>query len=608
MKISMIPNKIVKLIHASKGDTSLRKWAFEPYDNNGAINVSNIKDQLVYKTENGGTEQLLPVNTSTPTTSFFDGTINYGTDTDVEFTYKQSSYTGKARVKSIKGNTLCWNQLVQNGNFASTSGWSATRGTLSASNNVLSYTITELGSNIDQNRFVCGVPFVQNNKCIFTFEVKPLNTNEIRYGYKKTDNSVVYVGSITPVANQWNRVSVLIQPNASNRNGLYFGIDCRTNYSVNDIIQFRNVSIIDLTKMFGSGNELTIDQFKSLFPLPYYAYNSGSLLNFNGTGIKTTGKNLLPSQSVSSVTGVSIAENNGVYTLNGTTSGYQQAISTSTLTLPKGTYTLYSNGGDNNVLGVQIRSVDGTVTYASSLADASNFALTEQTEVKFRIVMYASTFVNKQIAPQLEFGSSATSYEPYTSSTLSLPISTYFPTGMKDVGTGENIVYDELSDKAITRVSQVDLGDLTYYYDSAHARFYTNITTMKNAAKLKCAMYETVAWNDGNGSNMGVYCSLSNPILSFWNSSYSDPDVFKSAMSGVYLNFELATYTETDIQNASLVCKDIEVPCYLSSGNLVCDATEELTNESGFFDAKLKIKDSSSVAYSSKFKLHVEDL
>ena len=221
---------------------------------------------------------------------------------------------------------------------------------------------------------------------------------------------------------------------------------------------------------------------------------------------------------------------------------------------------------------------------------------------------YGTTY-NNDICINISDSSKNGQYEPYTSSTTSLPISTYFPTGMKSAGS----VYDELSDKAITRVGSVDLGSLTWSYDSSTPRFVSSkpndiklVSSNNVVANLKCALYNVVHLNGLTG-DMSIAESTGG-FISVKNTSYTDATTFKSAMSGVYLNYELATYTETDIQNASLVCKDIEVPCYLNNGNLVCDATEELTNESGFFDAKLKIKDSSSVAYSSKFKLHVEDL
>lgn len=526
MKISMIPNKIVKLIHASKGDTSLRKWAFEPYDNNGAISVSNIKDQLVYQTENGGTEQLLPVNTSTPTTSYFDGTINYGTDTDVEFTYKQSSYTGKARVKSVKGNTLCWNQLVDSG--------------------TTSVTLT---------------------------------------------SGHVY---ITKVGTTWSRVSGTGQSIS-----VTGGSDC----------------VFDLTKMYKSGNEPTLDEFRSLFPLNYYAYNSGSLLNFNGTGIKTTGKNYVTNYlSDSTTANISWTQTDGVVTFSGKANGTTRTPSlTSAISLKKGSYILSgSKGGSNQTYGLRIQGyVNGSwvgIGINDNYDTEVAFTLNEDMDIRVvaRFSNVQTTDYDVTMYPMIRLSGTDSTFEPYTSSTLSLHISTYFPTGMKSAGS----VYDELSDKAITRVGSVDLGSLTWTYASGSwSCFTTNLPTKKVGETNMTMPIYSIGAMYGTTSDKIYFGNMNSSAVYIRDNSFSgDASAFKTAMSGVYLNYELATYTETDIQNASLVCKNIEVPCYLSSGNLVCDATEELTSESGFFDAKLKLKDSSSVAYSSKFKLHVEDL
>ena len=84
--------------------------------------------RLFFNIEAGGTEQLLPENTSTPTTTPILADIQYpdGLRTDQYFTYRETPTTvsNKARIKTIKGNTLVWNQLVQNGNFADgTTNW-----------------------------------------------------------------------------------------------------------------------------------------------------------------------------------------------------------------------------------------------------------------------------------------------------------------------------------------------------------------------------------------------------------------------------------------------------------------------------------------------------
>lgn len=594
MKISMIPNKIVKLIHASKGDTSLRKWAFEPYDNNGAINVSNIKDQLVYKTENGGTEQLLPVNTSTPTTSYFDGTINYGTDTDVEFTYKQSSYTGQARVKSIKGNTLVWNQrckTLASGNWATVS---IGTGSLTFADGVATFSTT---TNYGRFLYTPG-DLVNGHKYLLSVEIKGYANAVIDYGLGTQttySNQGCYMHTGVIADANWHRyLKVGTFTSGTDDKVLVENVSGASNLGE---IQVRNIMYFDLTQM---GLDVTENEFVSLFPLSMYTRDLGSLLNFNGTGIKTTGKNLINIDDVQ----IGKAWNGGSNTARAAV--YAPCFPNTQYTLSFGTLNV------DDILLIEKITEDATTTKRLSSVKTSNpFTFTTFAESYVFGFQFNKTNISVSdlngLNLQIEFGSSASSYEPYHTEITTLPISAYFPTGMKSAGS----VYDELSNKAITRIGAVDLGTLTWNVDANYGNtFYTRITNKANGQQnLICQSYAT--GQPGSVATMAdktVKGNGSNNYINIKDTSYSSASDFKTAMDGVYLNYELATYTETDIQNASLVCKDIETPCYLSSGNLVCDATEELTNESGFFDAKLKLKDSSSVAYSSKFKLHVEDL
>lgn len=343
---------------------------------------------------------------------------------DQYFTYRQTpvDYDGVAR-PSIKGNTLVWNQLLvpqSSGYFTSnrcTTVYTNGNSVSTATNQTTYYSF-----GIFRKTGSGGLRPIANHKYFFSAEVTINFEGSVKLGFDSGDEYV-------PIdTNKKTRLYFVKSTTSSSNTFVCFVSTVGGVYPTSsDTLSIDNWWICDLTQAYGEGNEPTADEFVSLFSLPMYAYDSGSLLNFNGTGIKTT-----------------------------------------------------------------------------------NADETEE-------------------------------------STTTLPISTYFPTGMKDAGNGANIVYDELSDKAITRIHQVDLGDLEFLYNSAQARFYAGIPEMKKGAKLKCAMYETVAWNSGSGSNMGMYCSSSSPTVSFWNSSYSDPDVFKSAMSGVYLNYELATYTEQDV-------------------------------------------------------------
>lgn len=50
----------------------------------------------------------------------------------------------------------------------------------------------------------------------------------------------------------------------------------------NGVINFKNVQIIDLTLMFGNGNEPNLNQCNSLFVADYYSYNTGEEMSLNG--------------------------------------------------------------------------------------------------------------------------------------------------------------------------------------------------------------------------------------------------------------------------------------------------------------------------------------
>lgn len=66
------------------------------------------------------------------------------------------------------------------------------------------------------------------------------------------------------------------------------GIICKEIYSY----EFSNINVIDLTVLFGEGNEpLTVAEFLRFFPNGNYPYNAGELISFNASKLKTVGFN-----------------------------------------------------------------------------------------------------------------------------------------------------------------------------------------------------------------------------------------------------------------------------------------------------------------------------
>lgn len=475
-----------------------------------------------------GTEELLPSNNSVPVTSPILADIAYP---DIRrynqyFTYRESPtpVDGLAKIKSIKGNTLVWNQLVQNGNFTNTSGWSGVRGTLSASNNILSYTVTELGGGGLQNRILRSVPIPAGHKVFVSISIKATKP----FVFLADANGEFYLKN--PItANEWNLCQA-IRTISTGMENLVFGCPSTIgDMAVGDVIQFKDVMLVDLTKM---GLDYITDpsDFTSLFSLPYYAYNQGTLLSFMGNGIKTTGKNLISNY----YTNTAINNSGNRYSNN-------SALTTNEIFVFENR-TLVASGTKQGDWFVH-KFKNGVYAGYSSISNSVPFTL--ETGVTSIIVQYNNSNEGTVLPVQgmVEFGSTASEYEPYTTQTTSLPIATYFPTGMKSAGT----VYDELTPtKGITRIGAVDLGTLSWTY-STDSQVFSSGAVLQRALTQNgiCASYEKIdGWYDFNRSNKSIFLPTNSNIVRIKDSGYTDATAFKTAMNGVYLYYELATPVE----------------------------------------------------------------
>ena len=361
-------------------------------------------------------------------------------------------------------------------------------------------------------------------------------------------------------------------------------------------------------------------EFISLFPLPYYDYNAGTLLSFNGTGIKTVGKNLF---DLSQFANGTITFADGV--LNGTGAQFHTAYGTyataKKLNCPKGSqitisfdaWTDQNATSSGNGLIIATYHYDGTHEDAmvpNATGTPRHFTLQRQDIEKIGW-SYGTQGANRWHIEnfQIEFGTE-TEYEPYTESTLSLPISTYFPNGMDGVGTA----YDELTNtKASKRMTRVDLGTLSFFYNASSVFFYATIPNLVNgmtyATESPNVMVQNYEYKGGgvgwaNMPNMSY--GFNGQDIRIKNTAYTSSAEFVNAVRGTYMVYELATYEETSFTTASLVTENAEIPLSNNDGVLIGKCTEELSAEPGFHDAKIKLSDSDGECYSNKIQLHIE--
>lgn len=112
--------------------------------------------------------------------------------------------------------------------------------------------------------------------------------------------------------------------------------------------------------------------------------------------------------------------------------------------------------------------------------------------------------------------------------------------------------------KFIQKVGRVDLGTLSWNYTSADdlSRFYIGLTDAKapinnnQLGNVLLANYENTDWNTFTNATYGKDMTItlrSDSVFFARNLAYTSASDFKTAMSGVYLYYELETPIETDI-------------------------------------------------------------
>ena len=404
----------------------------------------DVSIDLSYPVYQGGTEQLLPENGTEPTTSPLLADIQYPDQlrTNQQFTYRECPTTqdGTATIQSLKGNTLVWNQQIENGNFADNSNWSFNALTPTIANNKATY--SGFGSGVScQARYNLNSIFSNNHDYLICFDLETsaginsrlmvvtsdwyvsYQTSQVRYSSK---TRISYVLSKNDLTLDFTRLwFVFDKPNDTNPSWSI------TNFIMVDLTQLNNSAITDATS------------FRSYFSLPYYAYDSGSLLSFNGTGIKTVGRNLFNPSSVAKGRidngNVGYASDTTDLTVNGsqiqytTIERYRGVVSDFIEVKPSTVYYLklnlqISTGG----CSVYYDGYDENKNWLNRISGSSlsvgdnSIHFTTFGRAKYVRFSFQSYEVSTTTLDNIMFIDADTSYEPYQSSTLYFTTATQY--------------------------------------------------------------------------------------------------------------------------------------------------------------------------------------
>ena len=408
---------------------------------------------------------------------------------------------GNAEIDKIVGDTVAWNQMIpdSNRNYTNTSE--------TDTRSYFQFMIQEAVS--PYTKYVSQRFYTAIGEYSVLFKPSSSATGVLFKHDGASTNLVMYRGSNLPLTA--NHVYMFAAD--------FKSVDVTTIGGV--VVQ--NLQFFDLTQMFGSTIAdyiYSLEQsqagagvawFKKLFPLDYYPYDEGTLLNVNPAGIKTVGFN-----AYDKTTGKAELIGGNQYQITGTYTSL--SYSTGEVLTP-----------DSTDCFTPTKTGELTVTGGG-----------ENTCVHLTWSGYRNG-----------------DYEDYWTRTRDINIQPYFPDGLKRAGT----VYDEISkDKAIKRIGIVDLGTLTWTYDSTYAVFtasvntYTSFPTPGPNNMGVCSKYlvhgSVVASELANYDDTIFICPYnwsSSKWLLVRDTSYTDATAFKTAMSGVMLYYELAEPVETQI-------------------------------------------------------------
>ena len=462
--------------------------------------------------------------------------------------------SGHREYDEIVGASVGWNQLVQNGNFADTSGWS---GTTYVSISVSDGKLTA-SSTTDSNRgwyIKRDGNLPASHKLLILAKVKNLTSGTRNFSI--SDNGAKTLQSIA--SDTTVNVEKIYVP-TSDLAMIQVGFSTfLTASGTNGIFEIENFMIIDLTLALGStiadyiysleqaNAGAGVSYFRSLFPKPYYAYNAGELLSVSGLqSHDMVGFNAFDKSTATDGKYVN-ANGNEVTDATRGHSDFIKVIPSTKYHMKgyagSGYYSILAHDADKNIIS----------GFYSGASKTDEFSATLPSNCHYVILNYMLTQKNTMCFNISWDGERDGEYEPYTVNSYPLDDSLTLR-GIPKLDASNNLYYDGdtyESDGTVTRkYGIVDLGTLNWsLYNTVFHATLTGIAHGKSLINIVSDRYVTedatssvgsgASWNDktvrGNsGTSEYIYIK---------DTSYSSASDFKTAMSGIYLVYELYTPT-----------------------------------------------------------------
>ena len=463
------------------------------------------------------------------TAGFANNLVGRGEAVDATIGFRASGgmsiEDGAARVKELHGNSVVWNQKARLKQLSSQNG----------------LTIT---TNADGSLNIEGTV-----TSAFNYETLVIGETELLYrdGRKYLVNAINNNGIAFGISGYPTYKESFIW--SQNSDSDWYGApSLKLPYNTSVNIKNLRIYIVDLTQMFGAGNEpTTIEEFNARTPLnvDLYAYhNEGEVISTNAEGIKSVGFNAWDEQW-----------EQGMYATGREGKTILAASTTSRIrnanpieVLPNTTYSLTSGSGpliilccdkDNVILSEAGKSSGATFTTPQNCKYVYFYVYNTADNAKYKndicINLSHSGYRNGEYQPYMQFIRD-----------IDTRIREAFPNGLRSAGNAHDKVYNKNGKGYIEKhIGVVDLGSLNWDYiapvmGASVPNIFRPTTYAERIDGLLCENYivDTKIALDDSATNKSIKREGGSVYIK--DTAYTNAATFKAAMSGVMLYYELA--------------------------------------------------------------------
>lgn len=480
--------------------------------------------------------------------------ISYQFEADAEKAYQKDIPSGAklASVKKIGGRTIVWNQMLD---LLESRNWTAKDAGGHVEFTDGECVVQDCTSSWGGAFATKKIQILKTHKYYISLCGRALNNGESATIAVSNAFPITEIGTINSTTKR--RVSGIVEASENSDGKFTFGNRNNTyDYAVSDFM------LIDLTQMFGAGNEpSTPEEFEALFQEDYYPYNEGELMSMPVNEVDIENANLIkPSTNFIDKSGYTSKgvkytyDADKVITINGT---FKKDIDGGIFgiicykNLPRyGDYTI-SVFDENNMLAsdVKFNTGENRQTFNYNADNGAMLIALELTNGK--------TYINKKYYLQLIRGEQKKTYSPYHKNTYPIPQAILNLDGYGDGVSEKMYNYVDWENKQYhKRVGRVDLGSLTYTNNGTASDGSTQWKTKEKISK-KDGSYVCVCPAFTERRALGTIVPITNGIcdlrddcsISLGYIGVTNAEDFAQAMQGIMLYYELAEEQIIDISD-----------------------------------------------------------